>query len=402
MDGTRLSKLFATLRHRAKNAPRAHVYPWLLVIFFYLPVFIAVWIWVYQSHRMPDFSAFWAAGRLAWSHPALAWDLSEIQKLQGWSPGRPRMPFVNPPPFLLVMAPFGLLPSPAAHLIWFAATAALYFVAARRLLPAGALFALTPVFVNALLGQNGLLTAALMIGGIRQLERRPFCGGLMLGALVIKPQLALLVPVALFAARRWRAVAGAAAGSIGLLGLSLAAFGPAAYLAFLHGSAIARFNLESGANALKMWSVFSAIVASGGGLALAWTMQLAATAVVAAIVAGVWRKPGNLLAQGAVLAAATPLASPYVFAYDLALLALPIGWLAMEGARKGFLPGERGVLGLAAVSPLIAINVAEAGFGFNPGPLVAAALLAVVLRRLASDGAGQIRQGVMSSAEPAR
>ena len=62
--------------------------------------------------------------------------------------------------------------------------------------------ALPPVLVNAITGQAGFLTAALFVGGMALLPKRPFAGGLLLGLLVVKPQLGLVLPFALLAGRR--------------------------------------------------------------------------------------------------------------------------------------------------------------------------------------------------------
>ncbi|WP_029586365.1 glycosyltransferase 87 family protein [Bradyrhizobium sp. URHD0069] len=65
------------------------------------------------------------------------------------------------------------------------------------------------VFINAVGGQNSTWTAALFGGGLSPLERRPLLAGGLLGLLIYKPQLGLLIPVAL-AGRHWRASEGVA------------------------------------------------------------------------------------------------------------------------------------------------------------------------------------------------
>src|SRR5258706_6960278 len=67
------------------------------------------------------------------------------------------------------------------------------------------------VFINAVGGQNGTWTAALFGGGLGLLERRPLLAGGLLGLLIYKPQLGLLIPVALLAGRHLRAAAAAGA-----------------------------------------------------------------------------------------------------------------------------------------------------------------------------------------------
>jgi hypothetical protein len=364
------------------TSQRARNYSWLLAALFYAPVLTVALVHTYQHSGTPDFQAFWAAAKLAWHDPALAWDGEQLRRLEGWTPGRGWMPFVNPPPFLIVIAPLGLLPGGAAHALWFAATLAIYLVAVRRILPLGPALAFTPVFLNGLVGQNGLLCAALLIGGLTQLERRPFLAGVLIGALVIKPQIALLIPIAFLAGRQWRAIAGAAAGALGSLALSLALFGPAAFQAFLAATRFASFNLQSGANASKMESLFSSLIAAGAPTPMAWAAQLVATGAVATLVFLAWRRPGDLIGKGALLAAAAPLAAPYFFNYDLAVWALPIAWLAREGTRRGFYPWERLTIALAFVWPAASEPLAHVMQECSLGPLVAPILIAAVHRRV--------------------
>ena len=66
------------------------------------------------------------------------------------------------------------------------------------------------VFINAVGGQNSTWTAALFGSGLSLLERRPLLAGGLLGLLIYKPQLGLLIPVALLAGRHWRASEGVA------------------------------------------------------------------------------------------------------------------------------------------------------------------------------------------------
>ena len=68
--------------------------------------------------------------------------------------------------------------------------------------------AMPPVLINAITGQAGFLIAALFIGGMALLPKRPLLGGMLLGLMVIKPQLGLVLPFALAAGREWRAFAG--------------------------------------------------------------------------------------------------------------------------------------------------------------------------------------------------
>src|SRR5258708_11141400 len=95
----------------------------------------------------------------------------------------------------------------------------------RRWLQVGSLLLCPASSITVIAGQNAFLTAALLVGGFGLLRRRPMLAGALLGVATFKPTLWLMVPVALIAARQWRALAAAAA-MAGVLALaSLALFG---------------------------------------------------------------------------------------------------------------------------------------------------------------------------------
>src|SRR6185503_18257543 len=82
-------------------------------------------------------------------------------------------------------------------------------------------------------GQATFLSVALAYGALRLLDRAPALAGILFGLLGYKPQLCLLVPVALIAARQWRALAWAIATGIVLVATSHAVFGAGAWLDFI-------------------------------------------------------------------------------------------------------------------------------------------------------------------------
>ena len=77
---------------------------------------------------------------------------------------------------------------------------------------------------------------------------------------------------------------------------------------------------------------------------------------------------------------ATFLVSPYAFDYDLAWLAFPIAWLALAGLRNGWLRGEREVLVIAWLLPMLMVVIATA-LSLQVGPLVLGSLLWISVRR---------------------
>ena len=78
---------------------------------------------------------------------------------------------------------------------------------------------------NLVMGQNAFLTLALLVGGIRLLDRWPLASGILLGLMTYKPQLWPMVPVALLASRAWKSLMAAVATGIALAAASAAAFG---------------------------------------------------------------------------------------------------------------------------------------------------------------------------------
>jgi hypothetical protein len=185
------------------------------------------------------------------------------------------------------------------------------------------------------------LTAALMLGGLRLLPARPLLAGLLFGALVCKPQLAVMVPFVLLFGRQYRAIAGAA--------LSIAVLSLAATLAFgagIWGAWAASFHNHAtefapGRDALRdmMPTVTAALRLLGGGAV--WADAAQAACALAGLLA-VWRVRGRFdEAALAVPPLATFLATPYAFDYDLpmvtgAVLAVLAACLAGRLDRRVF------------------------------------------------------------------
>ncbi len=144
-------------------------------------------------------------------------------------------PYFYPPPLAVMFVPFALLPLPWAYLFW-SALSLTAFVAAillhlgnhsrRRLWTVGMLSYLG-VIMTLREGQvHGLLTLALSLSLLALAGGRPGLGGVLLGLLWLKPQLALLFPVVFLAKRRWRELGGMAATGLVIAGLSLIVLGP--------------------------------------------------------------------------------------------------------------------------------------------------------------------------------
>lgn len=291
-----------------------------------------------------DFVSFWGAARLVLAgHPAEAYDNAALHAVQAavasFGTGA-QMPFPYTPAYLALVTPFGLLPFPLAMVVWTVCTFALYLFAARKLIPgSGWLPAAFPaVYANAAVGQNGFLTAGIFMGGLSLLSRRPFTAGLVLGCLAIKPQLGLLLPVALLAARAWRAIAGAAISSIGIVAGGAALFGLPTMAAWIHQmplyGAITRDGLVGWS---KLASIYAAAREFGLGPGAALAINGAAAVAAAVAVWRIWRSKTGDGAKVAILSAAAALASPYLLFYDTLILVPAFLFLARHNVRPSLI-----------------------------------------------------------------
>lgn len=324
-----------------------------------------------------DFVSYWAASVLGLGgNPAGAYDFALHRAVEQGAVGLAGgLPFAYPPFFLLLLAPFGLLPYPLAAAGWILATFAFYVAAARRLAPGFPWLALAfpPVLVNAITGQSGFLTAGLLVGGLALLPKRPLAAGLLLGCLVVKPQLGLVLPFVLLAGRQWRAIAGAAASSAGLILAGLIVYGWGAYAAWLGNAQLFASIVADGlAGWHKMASVYASLRLAGLGGEAAWTVH-ALVAVAAALAAcRVWRRDCPWGAKAGALAAATALASPYLYVYDTLILVVPFVWLVSLGRN-------RVLLVLLWCLPFLSLaQIAGFDASMNLAPLVPAALLVLI------------------------
>jgi hypothetical protein len=243
---------------------------------------------------------------------------------------------------------------------------------------------------NAVAGQNGFLTAALIGATLSLIERRPVAAGVCLGLLSYKPQFGLLFPIALLAGRCWRTIAAAAATVIAMIAVSTLAFGIASWRAFFEWMPVtSRIVLGEGrADWNRLQSVFGFIRSHGGGETFAWSAQIWLAVVLAAAVAWLWhgRQPFALKAAG--LVAASLLATPYVYTYDLVILAIPVAFLVRLGLTQGFLPGEDIGLLVAALS-LLCFPYQAAHIGLAVVLVVAALIARHILSSRAQNAAAR-------------
>jgi alpha-1,2-mannosyltransferase len=302
----------------------------------------------------PDFLVFHAAVR-AWlaGKAALIYDIDAFTAFQNaiYADRFPKAvhfrPFFYPPIWLLLLLPLGALAVGKAYGLFMTATATLATALEGRRDWWGWLAILvSPAAVWTIVaGQNTFLSLGLFYGGLRLIERAPAAGGVLLGVLSYKPQIWALVPLALVAARQWRAL-GWMIATVAVLSLvSLGLFGLDFWLAFLDAAREASsprvVNETFERIFMQMTTLLAAARIFGLPPAVSSAVQLAGAALAVAAVWIAFRRHPAGEARIAILATATFLVSPYTLNYDLLLLMPAVVVLFRLGASLGFYPFER-------------------------------------------------------------
>ena len=335
-----------------------------------------------------DFITFWAASLLTLGgEPGAAYDFQRIFDTERVAAPALEHVFLwhYPPTFELVVAPLSLLPYIPAYLLWVGATLVLYLWVLRRLAPTPLTTILVlsspGVFINLMQGQTGFLIAALYGGALLLLDRRPILAGILIGLLSCKPHFGLLIPFALLLGGYWRTFLAAAVTTILFAGLTTLILGTGPWLAFYENMPTLRLVYEDGLLPwIKMPSLFIGLRMLGVGSGIAYGVHGIFALGVALLVWRMWWRRMRLPLTGAALVCGSLLVTPYAFDYDLALLAVPIALLALDGHRHGWLAGEREILVAAWLSPFLA-TVISAVTQVQVGFLCVLALFVVAVRR---------------------
>lgn len=251
----------------------------------------------------------------------------------------PMFPMIYPPPLAWLTAPFALLPFRLAFSIWAALILALFLWMWTVTAPGSRLTRWThlaaalgvfPVAFGLMLGQVLIVVLAAVVGAWWLLGRKQeLAAGLLLIVMVVKPQVAFLVPVALLATGYWRAVGAWAVGTALVVGLALVSLGPDGvrfYAARLHAASL-------GAPEFLVNASMTVPGLLGRGMA-GWLGQavMASLSVVAA-----WRRrqqgPTAAVVAGLI---GSLLVTPYLHLEDLTVLVVAAWlYLRMDPPRMG-------------------------------------------------------------------
>jgi alpha-1,2-mannosyltransferase len=308
-------------------------------------------------------------------------------------------PWLYPPPFLLLLIPFALLPFEAACALFLLATFVLLLLVLWRITGPGFrpwLHGLSLLLAPASgftigSGQNGFLTAALLVGGFGFLPRQPRLAGVLLGLLTYKPQFWLLVPIALAAGRQWRVLTTAVitASLMALVSLAVLGIEPwRVWIEWMIHPPAAAYREWVVAGRLQGESLHTNLVLLGASDALASFGQCVGFITAAGCVWWAYRRAVPADLQLAMLLGSAMLAAPHVGPYDAVLLVIAATILFARASEEGFRPGELivlmlvwmiqlfnppGAFPIGLITPVLtvlliayAITRAHAALGFRP------------------------------------
>ena len=316
----------------------------------------SLWLLALVRHAGPDGSAgdfvpLWTGAAMAVRGFGTAiWDTGTFQAFQVEELGTAYrdLPWLYPPTALMLFWPVGLLPLAAGWLVWSMAGITAWCVACRVALGRCGLGHLwwvgltaPAVMLNLGLGQNGLFFGAALVAGLALAPSRPVLAGCLLALLAAKPQMGLMVPLALALGGHWRAFGAATGATLAFAGAATLVFGAGAWVAFIDG--LAQSNLRVVGKALYIlmqptWRGSASLISAPDAVRMIATLLPPAGAAALLIWAGrgVLRTPAGLLAL-------TPLATVcggiYLLVYDMT---------AWACALIVLLPAMRGIAGRMA------------------------------------------------------
>jgi alpha-1,2-mannosyltransferase len=273
-------------------------------------------------------------------------------------------PFISPPPLAWLVTPLVAIPFPAALVIWTALLIAALVWTWYLLAPQGSLtkaahlalwLGLFPVAYGIMVGQPGpLVAAAVATSWWLMRHDRPVWAGVALSLLVIKPQLALLVPLCLLVSGHARTFG---AWLVVCIFLGLAS------LALLGSDGIARYREVLALTQTPDWDITRRYAVSGL-IGLGPQVYVAGAAVAAVSLIAAWRHRGSgpevPMVAGIV---GSMLFTPYLAFQDFLMLVVA-GWLLLRARpspwQVGLLVVGYALLELSLVVLAIPILLAEA------------------------------------------
>jgi hypothetical protein len=319
-------------------------------------------------HEDKDWTHLWLAGRMVVEgHAAQMYDPQLQVEVHRRTDAKGRPPrvwngrynvlgcFNYPPPTALLYALLAWLPMSTAAVVNAFATIALALVVswmlartlgapASGVVVAIAVLAYPPFFINLSVGQNAVVTMAVLAGAWCLCSaRRDLWGGLLLGLLVCKPNWLLAVAWIPLVHRRWRVLGGIALGATLAIAVTIILVGREPFhdyaqlfrkVALLHD--LPGYHLDLKYNALGLFRKWLGM----GQMAdlLGWGSAAVLILATWRVTRGCWNPaaPGVFHTMMACSLSAALWVNPHLNYYDLMVTALCAVALATEGSRLGF------------------------------------------------------------------
>jgi arabinofuranan 3-O-arabinosyltransferase len=321
--------------------------------------------------RSNEYVGVRAAGELTWQgKPAAAYDWAAHEAQTAaivHRAGAAYFPWPYPPTYLMVAAALASVPFVPSALFWIAITLGLYvwsvgLIARARVAALWAAASPATAF-NAFVAHTGFWTAAVTGLALNMLPKRPILAGVLFAVLTQKPQLGILVPVALIAGGYWRTclAAGAMAGL--LAAVSLVFFGIEPWQAFLRQMPMISDSVRFGhprlgdVNFDLLVSAYGFLRACGAADSIAISVQSIAGLSMVVAVTLLWRSGTPYALKAAGLVSASLLATPYLFIYDLTHLSVAIAFLVQHTGFAGLTRNETIILSCSVTMILLAVFV---------------------------------------------
>jgi hypothetical protein len=289
---------------------------------------------------------------------------AQTAAIEGLGAGFNPQPFISPPPLAWLVTPLLLLPYTAALVIWTLLLLAMLCLTWYLLAPPGRwvkpahlalLLGVFPVAFGVMVGQPGPWVAATVaLAWWLMRNNRPVWAGLVLSLIVLKPQLALLVPACLLVSGHTRTFVAWLAASlvIGLVALGL-----------LGVDGVDRYRELLAQTQTAAWDITRRYSISGPlGLGPMLTVTQVVVAVGALFAAWRHRGEGPEIPMAAGIAGSL-LFTPYLGFQDFLML-IVAGWLVLKSGatywQVGLLVVGYALLELALLVLAIPILLAEA------------------------------------------
>jgi alpha-1,2-mannosyltransferase len=284
--------------------------------------------------------------------------------MESLGPGFNPQPFISPPPLAWLVTPLLLLPFSVALVIWTLLLLAALCWTCYLLAPPGRivkaahlalLLGVFPVAFGVMVGQPGAwVAAAVATSWWLTRHDRPVWAGLALSLIILKPQMAFLIPICLLASGHARTFGAWLVATL-LIGLvALALLGP---------DGLARYRDVLAQTQTPAWDITRRYSISGP-LGLGLLLNVTQVVVVATALVAAWRHrqegPEIPMAAGIV---GSLLATPYLGFQDFLMLVVA-GWLVLRGRatawQVGLLVVGYALLQFAILVLAIPILIAEA------------------------------------------